>query len=61
MSFRGESERYLRTFVPTGLILIAPRWTNRAGGFATVVFLTDIGGVQFGVGLDEGDPVQPMP
>src|ERR687892_2444801 len=58
MSFRGECERYLPTLVPAGLILIVRRWTNRAGGerLHNRYVLTDIGGVQFGVGLDEGDP-----
>ena len=57
-TFRRECERHLPSLVPAGLTLIVRRWTNRAGGerLHNRYVLTDIGGVQFGVGLDEGDP-----
>ena len=56
--FRGECERYVPDLVPAGLTLVVRRWTNRAEGekLHNRYILTDIGGVQFGVGLDEGDP-----
>jgi hypothetical protein len=56
--FRGECENYLPHIVPTGLTLTVRRWKNRVAGerLHNRYVLTDIGGVQFGVGLDEGDP-----
>ena len=56
--FRKECEDYLPKIVPTGLTLIVKRWNNRGGGerLHNRYILTDIGGVQFGVGLDEGPP-----
>ncbi len=57
-NFRRECERHLPCLVPAHLNLIVRRWTNRDGGerLHNRYILTDIGGVQFGVGLDEGDP-----
>ena len=57
-NFRRECKRHLPCLVPAHLNLIVRRWTNRDGGerLHNRYILTDIGGVQFGVGLDEGDP-----
>ena len=56
-TFRRECEQHLPDLVPTGLTLTVRRWKNRDGGerLHNRYILTDIGGVQFGVGLDEGD------
>jgi hypothetical protein len=56
--FRQECERHLPGVIPVGINLIVHRWKNRDGGerLHNRYILTDIGGVQFGVGLDEGDP-----
>ena len=56
--FRKECEGHLPRIVPAGLTLIVRRWKNRVGGerLHNRYILTDLGGVQFGVGRDEGDP-----
>ena len=56
-TFRRECEQRLPGIIPTGLTLIVRRWKNRTGGekLHNRYILTDIGGVQFGCGLDEGD------
>jgi hypothetical protein len=56
--FRKECEDYLPDIIPAGLTLTVRRWKNRGGGerLHNRYILTDMGGVQFGVGLDEGDP-----
>ena len=55
-TFRRECKRYLPRLVPTGLRLTVRRWKIRAHGerLHNRYILADIGGVQFGVGLDEG-------
>jgi len=57
-SFRRECEDYLPRIIPKSLTLAVRRWKNRVGGerLHNRYILTDVGGVQFGVGLDEGDP-----
>ena len=57
-TFRRECEKHLPAVVPAGVELVVRRWRNRDGGdrLHNRYILTDIGGVQFGVGLDEGDP-----
>ena len=57
-SFRRECEDYLPRIVPRSLTLVVRRWKNRVGGerLHNRYILTDLGGVQFGVGLDDGDP-----
>ena len=56
--FRQECEHHLPNLIPADLTLTVRRWTNRTGGerLHNRYVLTDIGGVQFGAGLDEGDP-----
>jgi hypothetical protein len=55
--FQQESEQFLPGLVPRGQNLLVRRWKNRSLGekLHNRYVLTDIGGVQFGVGLDEGD------
>ena len=55
--FRSECERHLGSVVPVGLSLVIKRWKNRENGerLHNRYILTDKGGVEFGVGLDEGD------
>lgn len=57
--FRKESERDLQrhSVIPDGRELKVYRWRNRGGGerMHNRYVLTDIGGVQFGTGLDEGE------
>lgn len=57
--FRNESERDLQrhSVIPDGRELKVYRWRNREGGekMHNRYVLTDIGGVQFGTGLDEGE------
>lgn len=57
--FRDESERALQrhAVIPGGRELKMHRWRNREGGekMHNRYVLTDIGGVQFGTGLDEGE------
>ena len=56
--FRSECEQYLPRLIPRGFTLTVRRWDNRQNGerLHDRYILTDIGGVQFGVGLDEGGP-----
>ena len=56
-TFRQECERYLPAVIPGGMTLIVRRWQNRPAGekLHNRYILTDVGGVQFGFGLDEGD------
>lgn len=57
--FRNESECDLQrhSVIPDGRELKVYRWRNREGGekMHNRYVLTDIGGVQFGTGLDEGE------
>ena len=57
--FRNESEHALQrhSVIPDGRELKVYRWRNRGGGekMHNRYVLTDIGGVQFGTGLDEGE------
>jgi hypothetical protein len=56
--FRGECEQHLPQIIPDGFMLTVCRWKNRNGGerLHNRYILTDVGGVHFGFGLDEGDP-----
>ena len=56
--FKKQCERFLPARIPAGLNLIVHRWMNRTSGakLHNRYILTDIGGVQFGTGLDEGSP-----
>lgn len=56
-TFKRECERYLLPLIPAGLTLVVRRWKNKRGGerLHNRYILTDVGGIQFGVGLDEGD------
>lgn len=55
--FRGECESRLPCIVPAGLRVGLVRLRQRVGGerLHNRYILTDLGGVTFGVGLDEGD------
>ena len=55
-TFRQECQRHLPSYIPRGMTLIVRRWQNRPNGerLHNRYILTDIGGVTFGVGLDEG-------
>jgi len=55
--FREECERRLPSIVPRGLRVELVRLSQRDGGerLHNRYILTDLGGVTFGVGLDEGD------
>ena len=57
--FRNESEHASQrhSVIPDGRELKVYRWRNREGGekMHNRYVLTDIGGVQFGTGLDEGE------
>lgn len=54
--FQNECRRSLQPIIPVGLTVIVKRWRPRAGGVGlhNRYVLTDIGGVNFGHGLDEG-------
>jgi hypothetical protein len=54
--FREECERRLPSIVPQGMRVRIVRWRPREGGelLHNRYILTDIGGVSFGVGLDDG-------
>lgn len=56
--FRKECEDKLPSIIPEGLTLTVYRWKEREGGekLHNRYILTDIGGVSFLTGLDEGDP-----
>lgn len=56
--FRNECQRWLPRIVPPGLRVLLVRLRQRSGGerLHNRYILTDLGGVTFGVGLDEGDP-----
>ena len=56
--FRRECEDKLPSIIPTGLTITVYRWKERDGGekLHNRYILTDIGGVSFSTGLDEGDP-----
>ncbi len=56
--FCGECRRRLPRCIPIGLHVEMVRLRQRAGGerLHNRYILTDLGGVTFGVGLDEGDP-----
>lgn len=56
--FQRECEDKLPPVLPAGMPLFVYRWKEREGGekLHNRYILTDIGGVQFGVGLDEGEP-----
>ena len=54
--FRRECKRHLPSIIPKGFTLTVRRWKERAGGerLHNRYILTDIGGVAFSHGLDEG-------
>ncbi len=56
--FRQECEDKLPSILPEEMTLAVYRWKERDGGekLHNRYILTDIGGVSFAVGLDEGDP-----
>ena len=56
--FRQECEEKLPPVIPEGMTLAVYRWKEREGGekLHNRYILTDIGGVSFLIGLDEGDP-----
>ena len=56
--FQQECEDKLPAVIPKGLTLTVHRWKERKDGekLHNRYILTDIGGVSFGTGLDEGDP-----
>lgn len=55
--FKEECEHDLPPILVPGTQLVVRRWKNRATGdrLHNRYILTDVGGVQFGAGLDEGD------
>ena len=55
--FLRECQDHLPRLIPRGFKLTVRRWKNRTGGQRSHnrYILTDIGGVLFGHGLDEGD------
>ncbi len=55
--FQRECKNHLPRLIPQGFKLTVRRWKDRAGGQRSHnrYILTDIGGVLFGHGLDEGD------
>ena len=57
-AFQKECQDKLPAVIPKGLTLAVHRWKEREGGekLHNRYILTDIGGVSFGTGLDEGDP-----
>ena len=55
-AFRQECEEHLPSILPLGATLIVHRWKNRVEKLHNRYILTDIGGVLFGAGLDEGAP-----
>lgn len=56
--FKDECHRFLLPIIPPGLTVVVKRWRSRVGGAAlhNRYVLTNIGGVSFGHGLDEGEP-----
>ena len=56
--FLGECKKYLPRLIPRGFTLTVRRWEERGEEekLHNRYILTDIGGVQFGTGLDEGEP-----
>ena len=55
-TFRQECEQHLPSILPPGATLTVHRWKNRVEKLHNRYILTDIGGVLFGAGLDEGAP-----
>jgi hypothetical protein len=55
--FKSDCEKYLPRVIPAGFTLLVRRWINRPVGerLHNRYILTDVGGVAFGFGLDEGD------
>ena len=56
--FLSECKQYLPRLIPRGFTLTVRRWEERGEEekLHNRYILTDIGGVQIGTGLDEGDP-----
>jgi len=56
MYFRSECDKHLAIIIPQGLSLRIVRWRERDGGekLHGRYILTDVGGVSFQIGLDEG-------
>ena len=55
-TFRQECKEHLPSAVPPGATLTVHRWKNKVEKLHNRYILTDIGGVLFGTGLDEGAP-----
>ena len=55
-TFRQECEQHLPSILPPGATLTIHRWKNRVEKLHNRYILTNIGGVLFGAGLDEGAP-----
>jgi hypothetical protein len=56
--FKESCERSLPAIIPNGMTVYVCRWRQRDGGekLHNRYVLTELGGVQFHVGLNEGDP-----
>jgi hypothetical protein len=54
--FKGECHARLRRCIPDGMRIVVRRLNQRAGGerLHNRYILTDLGGIAFGVGLDDG-------
>lgn len=55
--FRGECDARLRSCIPDSICVVIRRLSKRTAGeiFHNRYILTDLGGVVFGIGLDDGD------
>ena len=54
--FRKECEDYLPGVVPIGVTITVHRWKNSIEKLHNRYILTNLGGVLFGTGLDQGSP-----
>jgi hypothetical protein len=56
-AFKDECERFLPRIIPAGIELVLYRWQQRFGGDALHAryVLTEVGGLRFEYGLDEGE------
>jgi hypothetical protein len=56
----ADAERFLPNLLPAGVTVTLRCWKERAGGarLHNRYLLTDVGGVQFGDGIEVGDPGQ---
>jgi hypothetical protein len=55
-----QAERVLPSLLPEGVVVSLHCWKEKGGGkrFHNRFILTDVGGVQFGDGIEQGGPVQ---